>query len=135
MTSHARRGYVRTSSCSIEFGLCGPYLDPKSYGADFMSSDERAQFLKWHEEQNDIFCNKQEILTYWMDDVNLLRQACCAFRNLFFKLVKMDPFGQAITISSIWNKVFRTMFLKPDFMGIIPRGGYRMGDRQSVQAL
>ena len=70
-----------------------------------------------------------------MDDVNVLRQACCAFRNLFFKLVKMDPFRQAITISSICKKVFRTMFLKPDSVGIRPRGGYRMGDRQSVEAL
>jgi len=70
-----------------------------------------------------------------MDDVNILKQACCAFRNLFFKFVKMDPFRQAITISSICNKVFRTMFLKPDSVGIFPRGGYHTGDRQSVEAL
>ena len=62
-------------------------------------------------------------MAYCMDDVNVLRQACCAFRNLFLKLVKMDPFRQAITMSSICNKVFRTMFLKPDTVGIIPRGG------------
>jgi len=68
-----------------------------------------------------------------MDDVNVLRQACCAFRNLFLKLVKMDPFREAITISSICNKVFRTMFPKPDAVGIIPRAGYRMGDRQSIE--
>jgi len=45
------------------------------------------------------------------------------FRNLFLKLVKMDPFRQSITISSICNKVFRTMIHKPDTVGIIPRGG------------
>jgi len=50
-----------------------------------------------------------------------------AFRNLFLKLVKIDPFREAITISSICNKVFRTMFRKPDAVGIIPRAGYRMG--------
>jgi len=70
-----------------------------------------------------------------MNDVNVLRQACCAFRNLFLKLVKMDPFREAITISSICNKVFRTMFLKPDAVGIISRAGYRMGDRQSIEGL
>jgi len=70
-----------------------------------------------------------------MDDVNVLRQAFCAFRNLFLKLVKMDPFREAITISSISNKEFRTMFLKPDSVCTIPRAGYRMGDRQSVEAL
>ena len=70
-----------------------------------------------------------------MDDVNVLRQACCAFRNLFLKLVRMVPFRQAITISSICNKVFRTMFHKPTTVCIIPRAGYRIGDRQSVEAL
>ena len=70
-----------------------------------------------------------------MDDVNVLRQARCAFRRLFLKLVKMHPFRQAITILSICNKVFWTMFLKSDSVGIIPRGGYRMGDRKSVEAL
>jgi hypothetical protein len=27
------------------------------------------------------------------------------------------------------------MFLKPDTVGLIPRGGYRLGDRQSAEAL
>jgi hypothetical protein len=69
-----------------------------------------------------MFNNREELLPYCMDDVNLLRQACCAFRNLFLKLAKMDLFRQANTISSICNKVFRTMFLKTDSVGIISRG-------------
>jgi len=101
-----------------------------------MSADERAQFMQWHQEQKGkLFSNKNELLAYCMDDVNVLRLACCAFRNLFLKLVKMDPFRGDITTSSICNKVFRTMFLKPDAVGIIPRAGYRMGDRQSIEGL
>jgi len=50
-----------------------------------MSGDERAQFLVWYGEQKDkLFHNKEELLVYYMDDANALRQACCAFRNLFF---------------------------------------------------
>jgi hypothetical protein len=67
-----------------------------------------------------------------MDDVNVLRQACSAFRNLFLKLVKIDPYRKAITISSICNKVFRIMFLKSDNVGIIPRAVCRMEHRQSI---
>jgi hypothetical protein len=49
-----------------------------------MSGDERAQFLAWHEEQKDkIFLNKEELLAYCMDYVNVLREGGCAFRNLF----------------------------------------------------
>ena len=46
----------------------------------------------------------------------MLRQGCCAFRNLFFKLVKMDPFRQSITVSGVPNNV-----LKSDAVGIILR--------------
>ena len=44
--------------------------------------------------------------------------------EFFLKLVKIDHIRQAIQISSICNKVLRTMFLKPDTVGIIPRGGF-----------
>ena len=88
-----------------------------------------AKCLERYEAQKDkMFSNKHELLAYCMDVVNVLRQA---FRNLFLKLVKMDPFRQAITISSICNREFWTMFLKPDTVCIIPRAGYQMGCRQS----
>ena len=63
-----------------------------------------------------------------------MRQLCSAFGNFFMKLVKMDPFRQANATSSIWTKVFRTMFLKPGTVSIISRW-YRMGEGQSVEAL
>lgn len=69
------------------------------------------------------FCNEHEVLAYFMDDVNVVRQSCCAFRNLYLVLVKMDIFRQAKIISSICNKVFRTMFLKPNTVVIILRAG------------
>ena len=112
------------------------YPEHKYYGADFMSADDRAQFLAWYEEQKDkIFHNKEALLAYCMGDVNILRQAWCAFRNLFLKLVKMDTLREALTISSICNKVFRTIILKLDTVSFIPRGGYRLGDRQSIEAI
>jgi len=43
---------------------------------------------------------------------------------MFLKLVKMDPYREAIIISSIWNEVFRIMFLKSDTVSMIPRAGY-----------
>ena len=75
----------------------GPYPDPEFYGADSMPTDERTQFMQWYEEQKGkLFSNKDELLAYCMDDVNVLGQAWCAFRNLFLKFVKMDPFREAI---------------------------------------
>ena len=94
-----------------------------------MTGDELAQYSARYEGvKNKIFNNREELLAYYMVDVNVLRQAWCAFRNLFLKSFKMDPFRQAVTLSSICNKVFRTMFLKPDSECIIPRVGYLVGD-------
>ena len=78
--------------------------------------------MTWYlEQKGKIFSNKESLLAYCINDVNVLRQACFAIRNLFFKLVKMDPFRESIKISSISNMAFRTKFLKPDTVGIIPR--------------
>jgi hypothetical protein len=61
-----------------------PYSEPAYYGADFMSNYERGEFLAWlEEEKGNTFNNKTELLSYCMDDVNVLRQGCCAFRNVF----------------------------------------------------
>ena len=101
-----------------------------------MSVDKGAQIFEWHQKQTGkVICNKGELLAYCRDDVNILRLASWVFRNLYLKLVKMDPFREAFTISSICNKVFRTMFMKSDTVYIIPRAGYRMGDRQSIEGL
>jgi len=49
-----------------------------------LSADDRAQFLAWYEEQKDkIFHNKEGLLAYCIDDVSVLRQACCAFKIYF----------------------------------------------------
>ena len=87
--------YTHLFNTAKNLDRVGPYAEPKYYGADFTSGDEQVQFLAWYEEQKDkTFHNKEELLAYCIDDVNVFRQACCAFRKLFLKLVKMDPFGK-----------------------------------------
>jgi hypothetical protein len=104
--------YLHFFNTASKLNYEGPYPEPEVYGADSMSVDERAQFLNGMRSKKVIlFRNKDEMLAYCMDDVNVLRQACCAFRNLFLKLDKMDPFREVITISSICKKVIRTMLL------------------------
>jgi len=51
--------YTHFFNTAKNLDYVGPYPEPRFYGADFMSSEERAQLLKWYEEQKDkIFCNK-----------------------------------------------------------------------------
>ena len=46
-----------------------------------------------------------------------------------------DPFASAITIASACMHVFRKKFLKPETIGIVPHGGYRKNEMQSVIAI
>jgi len=47
----------------------------------------------------------------------------------------IDPFATCITIASACNLVFRTNFLRPETIEIIPAQGYRPEEKQSVKAL
>jgi hypothetical protein len=51
-----RKGYYPHYFNTAEnLDYVGSYPEPKFYGADFMSSEERSRFLQWHEEQKDKF--------------------------------------------------------------------------------
>ncbi len=60
-----------------------PYPEPKYYGHDFMSINEREELLTWHRTKTDEeFDFRKEILDYCRSDVDILRQACLKFRQL-----------------------------------------------------
>lgn len=47
----------------------------------------------------------------------------------------IDPFEQSITIASVCNLVYRTLYLKSEQIGIIPPHGYRPKQKQSIKPL
>jgi hypothetical protein len=90
--THKKGYYNHLFSKANNLDYVGLYSKSKFYRADYMSGDERPQFFECYEKQKDtIFCSKHELLDYCMDDVNLMRQAFGAFRNLIMKLVKIEP--------------------------------------------
>jgi hypothetical protein len=122
-----------------------PHLpDKKFYGFNSMKSSDRSKFLKWYSEnENNLFDFQKEITKYCESDVIILANACLKFRNLFMFATKpddesvndfkngIDPFHSTITIASACNLVFRTNFLNPDTIGLIPHGGYNRSQHQS----
>jgi hypothetical protein len=117
--------------------------DTKFYNPDGMKSDDRETFLEWYtEHKKDTFDFQQELLKYCRSDVDILRRCCLKFRELFMAMTSsdvgdegIDPFETCITIASACNLVFRTNFLRPKSIGIIPAQGYRPAEKQSVKAL
>ena len=90
-----KRHYPHFFNTANNLDYVGSYPEPKLYGAHSVSVDERTQFLVWYKGVKDkIFNNSEELLACCLDDVNVVRQACCAFRNLFLELVKMDQLSE-----------------------------------------
>ncbi|XP_046399322.1 uncharacterized protein LOC124165837 [Ischnura elegans] len=116
----------------------GALPDVCFYGADSMSSSVRDNFIRWHKELKDkgyVFKMRDEIRSYCKKDVEILRQACLKFRDMFLSTTGVDPFREALTIASACMKVFRKNFLKPDTIAIMPSKGYRWADVQSFKAV
>lgn len=113
----------------------------KYYNPDSMKPEARKKFLDWYELHADKpFDLQTDLLRHCRSDVDVLRKCCMKFRLLFKDLTKadssdgIDPFEKCITIASACNLVFRTLFLDPDTIGIIPPHGYRPEARHSVMA-
>lgn len=116
----------------------GPLPDAHYYSPDSMKSQERERFLIWHaemREKNTVFDFQREIVRYCHKDVDILRQACIAFRKIFLDRGNVCPFEECTTIASTCMTVFRKNFLQADTIGIIPTGGYRCANNHSRKAL
>ena len=56
-------------------------------------------------------------------------------RSEFMQIGNIDVFLEAVTIVSACNKVLRKRFLKPDIIGLIPKGRYTANIKHSKKAL
>jgi hypothetical protein len=103
----------------------GPIPDISYYGADALSNVERRDFLGWYETQKSEILNNRRVLEgYCQVDVTVLTQACQVFRREFIRIVQVVVFLESMTIASACNKLLRRLFLKPDTIGLIPKGVY-----------
>ena len=114
----------------------GKMPDKSYFDPDGMPASEREDFLKWYEENKHTqnYNLQAEMRAYCRSDVDILHKCILVFRDLFVESTGIDPFESNVTIASACNHVFRANFLKPEAIGIIPNGGYRCNQVQSVEA-
>ena len=100
-----------------------------------MKPEAREAFYKWYDTQREkVFNMEEELPKYCRSDVDILRRCCLNFAQTVKGLCKVNPFEHCITIASLCNLIFRTMFLKKETIAIIPHVGYRKKANQSVVA-
>jgi G:T-mismatch repair DNA endonuclease (very short patch repair protein) len=79
------------------FDYVGPLPSPAYYNVDFMNPSDRKEFLEFHASETArgaVFSFKDEILSYTRSDVNILREACLKFRDMFNDITSLDNIGK-----------------------------------------
>lgn len=114
----------------------GPWPAAEYYDPDRMKPSARAAFLDWHREQHDkIFNMSEEKMKYNLSDTHILRKCCMEFRTLMLKITGIDVFAECMTTATLCSKFYRKKFLKPNTIALIPAGGYRRAEKQSIKAV
>ena len=114
----------------------GPWPDAKYYKPEGMKPTEKAKFEDWYEQQKGKEFNmREEKATYCESDVQILREGDMHFRDLFKEETGVDPLVEATTIASACMLVYRRNYLQRDTIALVPPGGYRRHEKQSVKAL
>lgn len=62
-------------------------------------------------------------------------KSCLKFRQIFINIGQIDPLVESMTIASACNKYYRKHHLPINQIAVIPHGGYRKEERQSIIAL
>ena len=96
---------------------------------------ERSELIEWYNQnKNNIFDFDQEIKKYCEKDVEILMRAIMIFRDIWLANFKIDCFSRCITLPMAVMEVFKTNYLKPYSIAIIPRNGYDSRRKQSYIA-
>ena len=114
----------------------GPWPAVKYYHPEAMSAGKKAAFMEWYDQQRGkVFDMQKEMKRYCTDDVILLRKGCLKFRRIFMEKTQLDPFVKAMTIAQACLMVYKSKFLIPKTIAIVPHEGYQKIDRHSTKAM
>ena len=132
--SELRKGYFPHRFNTPENqGYVGVYPDVRHYAPEHMTERVRAEFEAWHRGKvGDVFDLQAELEAYCDSDVDILQRACGVFRKLFREYSGLEPFRGSLTISSACNRVYRTNFLRPKEVALIPARGIWRGNQSSI---
>lgn len=105
------------------YNYVGPIPDLHYFGVDDMFPAEREALIQWHSEQrrlNIVWNFAKEMYSYAINDVVVLAQACCKYRELIQNIVpSIEVFHSCITLPQVSLTIFKTLFLEPNSIVLI----------------
>jgi DNA polymerase type B, organellar and viral len=104
---------------------------------DNFNEKENKDFFTWYDDmkkQNYVFNNRNELIKYCSNDVEILRQGCIKFLKEFKEMFDINPFFEAFTIAQTVMLIYRKHYLTENTLGIIPFNNYNEKQNQSFIA-
>lgn len=107
------------------YDYIGPIPDKKYYTIIKTSTNPKQlqAFHEWHsklQETNYIFNNREELIKYCVNDVELLRRGCTVFLKYILNLAEVNPFIGIFTLPQLAITIFKKNFLKENILGLMP---------------
>lgn len=109
------------------FDYVGPLPGVEYYATEKFTEKEKEQFLKWHSDlvaQNYVFNNREELVKYCKNDVQLLQQGCVQYMLNFIKLANISPFLEGFTSAQVVLFAYRRNFMPPNSLGVTDKSNY-----------
>ena len=116
-------------SSPSNYGKVWDSLPPLSYySVDNMTPSRRETVKRWHSEnRNKEFDFDEELKSYCLDDVKVLKLCVLEFRKIFIEITKhpqkaikgICPFYKSFTLAGACNRVFRQLFLKRNYLALL----------------
>ena len=111
-----------------------PHLFNTPENQNYVGPEKRTAFLKWYDEQVDVFDFKKKLVAYCRSDVDILTRSMMTFRDDFLKIGNIDPL-QHITIASVCMSIYRSKYMSENTIGIIKDVPKNTFSKTSIQCL
>ncbi|XP_054156005.1 uncharacterized protein LOC128954450 [Oppia nitens] len=98
--------------------------DKKYFGCDYMTKEQQIEFNDWYDSFIGIWSFKQELITYCMNDCEILLQAIQKYRQTFKEITGLDPITRNFTLASVAMECFKANFLQEKQIANTPVCGY-----------
>ena len=105
----------------------GVIPDIEYYDPEGMSSKKKTEFEQWHAakvREGYRFRMQEEMKSYCISDVKLLKTGCQKFQKEFFTHAEFNPMEKCITIASACNRYWRKKLLPQNTIAVEPPRGW-----------
>jgi hypothetical protein len=115
-----KKGYFPYKSNTTDnWNYIGEYPDPSYYAVETMKKKDREEFMTWYDSVKHETINfQQQMYEYCKSDVDILRQGCIIFRQLFLDVANIDPI-QYITLASVCFAIYRNECLPENTVALV----------------